>query len=291
MLAEPCPSPRELFDAEWPAIERVLAWVARRHALDPDEAADFSAHATLKLMEDDYAILRKFRGGSRLSTYLTTVLHRLFLDYRIERWGKWRPSAQARRAGLTGVRLDRLISCEGFTAAEAVEILRSNDRVPESAAELLELARSLPVRAARRALPEESLRDREAEGATDQRCLEGERRRALRSLCRALRGAVEALPAEDRLALRLRFEEGMSIAEIAGSLHLPAKPLYRRLARRLSELRTGLLAAGFDRGEVERALGWDGTTSPRRAGAGVRARAGARTTPKAVAAVAAGAFP
>ena len=42
----------------------------------------------LKLIENDYAILAKFQGKAKLSTYLTTVIHNMFRDYRIQKWGR-----------------------------------------------------------------------------------------------------------------------------------------------------------------------------------------------------------
>jgi len=51
---------------------------------------------------------------------------------------------------------------------------------------------------------------------------------------------LERLPAEDRLMLRMRFWEGMSVAEIARGLGLPQKPLYRRMDRALAHLRSYL---------------------------------------------------
>jgi len=47
------------------------------------------------------ALLAKFEGRSSLRTFLTVVIQRLFLDHRISAWGKWRPSAEARRGGST----------------------------------------------------------------------------------------------------------------------------------------------------------------------------------------------
>ena len=261
MLADLRPSPRELFESEWPAIERVLRWVAQRNALNAEEAGDFFSHATLKLMEGDCAILRKFRGRSRLSTYLVTVVERLFLDYRISRWGKWRPSAVAKRAGRIGIRLDRLISCEGFSISEAVEILRRNEGATESAEQLDELARSLPLRPSRRPLTENALSDGEAAEAADVESVEGERRRAMRRVCVKLSAVLRTLPPEDRLILRLRFEEDLAVTDIARTLGLEPKPLYRRILRRLGEVKAELLASGLGADEIVSALGTLGAAS------------------------------
>ena len=78
-----------------PWIERACAALARRHGLAGDEADDFLSWARMRLLEDDCAILRKFRSESQLTTYLTVVLNRLFQDYRVSQLGRWRPSAAA----------------------------------------------------------------------------------------------------------------------------------------------------------------------------------------------------
>ena len=50
----------------------------------------------------------------------------------------------------------------------------------------------------------------------------------------------------DRLILRLRFQDGLAVADIARALHLDQKPLYRRFEELLRRLRAALEAAGID---------------------------------------------
>src|SRR5688572_8886786 len=80
-------------------IEEVLRFISRRHRCNADEAEDFAGWARLKLVEGDYAILAEFAGRSRIQTYLGVVLQRLFLDYQRVKWGRWRPSMDAKRLG------------------------------------------------------------------------------------------------------------------------------------------------------------------------------------------------
>jgi len=65
-------------------------------------------------MADDSAILRQFQMRSSLRTYLTVVICRLFLDERIARFGKWRPSRKAVRVGSTAVLFERLTMRDGL---------------------------------------------------------------------------------------------------------------------------------------------------------------------------------
>src|SRR5437762_8206155 len=113
----------QFFLANLRQIERIIAFVSRRNHLRPADGEEFAAHVKLKLIEANYAVLRKFEGRSTFSTYMTTVIQRLFFQYRVQMWGKWRPSAEARRMGDKGITLERLLTRDGYTFNEVVEIL------------------------------------------------------------------------------------------------------------------------------------------------------------------------
>ncbi|HEX2281159.1 MAG TPA: hypothetical protein VHG52_05280, partial [Thermomicrobiales bacterium] len=102
-------------------IDQVVLFIARRHHLSREEADDLASAVKLKIIENDYEALRNFRGDCSLRTYFATIANRHFLDTRIAQWGKWRPSAQARRLGPTAVLLDQLMSRDGLLLDEAVE--------------------------------------------------------------------------------------------------------------------------------------------------------------------------
>ncbi len=99
----------------------------------------------LRLIERDFAILRKFRGDSRLETYLNVVVNRLLLDFRASVSGKFRPSVAARAMGDVGLEPERLLILEKHTLPEACEILR-NRGFSFSEDELEALTLKLPVR-------------------------------------------------------------------------------------------------------------------------------------------------
>ena len=91
--------------------------------------------------------------------------------------------------------------------------------------------------------------------AADEAAIEGERRRAAARIALALEAQLGSLPAQDRLMLRLRFEDGRTVSQMAAIMRLEQKPLYRRLERLLRELRTGLEDRGVSRAEVQELLG------------------------------------
>lgn len=201
----------------------------------------------LKLLEDDYQVLRKFQGRSSLKTYLTTVVQRLFLDQRIALWGKWRPSTEAKRLGPLAVRMESLTFRDGLSFDEAFETLRTNHGVTEDRAFLFDLFQRLPPRSSRRFVGEEELASLSSSGEeVEAAAVDRERAPLAQRLRTALEAAVLGLPAGDRVLLNLRFEQGLTVAEIQRSMNLDAGRLYRRFEALLATLRSALESQGFD---------------------------------------------
>lgn len=240
-LARP---PAEVLVEELPRIEKVVAGYGRRHGLGADQIEELAAEIKLKLLEDDYAVLRKFEGRSSLETYLTAVVHRLLLDLRTAELGKWRPSSGAQALGATAIELEREIDRDGRSLEEAVAIVAA--RAGKAPPELRELARALPVRSLGRSRPIEA--DLSHHASVDPRPDELTRAREARQsradLHHHLAAELRALPDEERLALRLRFAEGLDIRAIAAILGRPQRPFYRELERVLVRLRRRLMARG-----------------------------------------------
>lgn len=235
-----------LYQSHEHAIERAVAYVCRRHRLSRDDGDEFAAIVRLKLFEHDCAVLRAFQGRSSVQTYLTVVVQRLFLDYRNSRWGKWRPSAEARRLGPTAVLYERLTSRDALSPAEARFAMRANHAVTETEAEIEVLAARLPVRGRRREVSDEELvlvPGATHDGEAQMLHAEAEATRARGSA--ALHEAVAALPTQDRLIVQYRFEHGLQVAGIARLLRLDQKPLYRRIESILRALRGRLEAGGL----------------------------------------------
>ena len=245
---------RALLIAREATIGAVIRRIAGRRRLRRDEADEFSAVVYLKLVENQYAVLRTFRGDSSLATYLTKVVGRLYLDWRTSAWGRWRPSAQASRLGPTAVLLERLLRRDGCSFAEASEMLSTNHRVPESRRDLEQLHAALPHRAKRQMvdldeigeIPDTRIDPRECE------CGEGDAARRRRD---ALARAITALPAADRRLLARRFRDGWRAADIASEIGATAPWVYRRIDTVVRRLRRAVakessVGAAGRRGEL-----------------------------------------
>ena len=231
-------------------IERAVASVARRNAVAPWDAEDLAGQVRLRLMANDYAVLRKFEGRSRLTTYLTTVIHNIFRDFRIQRWGKWRPSAAARRQGELGVQLEALLYRDGFGTREAFAILRDRFDIEASDEQLESMAARLRPRTTRRIETDATIARLESAERSDRRLRDSERAALLTRVAGVLRSVLASLEPQDRLILRMRFADGLTIRAIAGSLDLEQRGMYTRVQRLLIEVRRRIEAAGVACDEV-----------------------------------------
>lgn len=252
----PATEAERIFLSALPVMDEVVGLICCRRRCHKDEVEEFVSFVRLRLIENDCAVLRQFGGRSSLRAYLSVVIQRLFLDLRRQRWGVWRPSAEARRLGETAVQLEILVSRDGLPLDEAIETLQTNNGAQETAAVLRELAARLHTRPRRfDRTPEAAEPSVSAEESVEKVALADERHERARRLRAALHEVLQPIPPEDALALRLRFVEGFTVARVADLLAVPAKPLYRRMERRLADLRHSLSQRGFSAVELPELLG------------------------------------
>jgi RNA polymerase sigma factor (sigma-70 family) len=235
-----------LFLAHFDVVERAIAFVCSRNHLSAADADDFSSYVTLRMVEDDYEVFSRFQRRASLRTYLTVVINRMLLDYRVRAWGRWRPSAEAKRCGPLAIKLEELLVRDGLRLDEAYEVLKTNHGLTVTRDELERLAERLPSRAPRRFESDDALATVASEDrAADELVRESDRQGLAARVSRALRSVMAGLDQEDQLILVLRFEDGRTVAEIAATLRLESKALYRRVERLLGKLREGLEAEGI----------------------------------------------
>ncbi len=244
-----------LFEAHLRYLERVLATVSHVLGFGRDDAQEFAAWALERLWRDDYAILRKWRGESRLTTYLGTVVVNLGREFRVQRWGRWRPSAAAVRLGAVAVRLERFVYRDGLSLSEAGRLLRASGATDLSDRALATVLAEVPQRTVRRAAEPGALDGLPDARRTDDEVLLEERDGARRAAYATLADALGRLASEEGAVLRLHFLQGLTLAEVARALSVPQKPLYRLRDRALATLRAELTASGLTADAVRDLLG------------------------------------
>jgi RNA polymerase sigma factor for flagellar operon FliA len=235
-----------------PLIEQIISSICRRKGMNPDQIEEFSAIVKLRLIENDYAIIRAFKERSSFATYIAAVISRNILNYRDREWGKWRPSAAALQLGEIAVKLERMVYREGRSLDDAaIAILEQDPDVSRQDLDIL--YGKLPRRTKRRfvELNEAELEPRPAEDTASERAA------VASQISVVVCAFIDELPDEDQLIFRLRFDADMSVAQISRALHLDQQTLYRRLYNRFKTLRERLEAAGVRADDVASVIGHD----------------------------------
>ncbi len=251
MLVDLANNPRALFERKLPLIEYSIRRLCRRKQLGPDEADEFYSYVMARIVTENYRALQSFAGKGSWQAYIDAVLNRQLLDFRIQRWGRWRPSVAARRLGATAESLDRLINREGHALAVAVDILAAGDR-SLSRDYLWSLGRSLPKRARHQMVGEGHLSRLRASERSDQRVLDQMQAMDAREIRRALATALRELDDADRRLLYLRFERNFAAKDLAPMLGIRPSQVYQRIYRCFRRLRRSLEGKGVSGAAVAR---------------------------------------
>lgn len=236
-------------------IKQIVRTVGKRRHLSTVEREDFASFVNLRLVEDDYAILSKFQGRSSLWTYLAAVIERLSFDFCTEKWGRWRPSAMAEKLGAVAVQLERLVNRDGHPLEEALEILKSHNDVTLTDSELRRIWEQLPVRTRTSEVGEEAADELIGTESAEARVEDEGSRKNIERLQGVLRAAFAEIATQDRVVIALRFDQNLSIVQIAQLTGVSVPTLHRRLDKSVKQLRLALSHAGIDPREVAGLIG------------------------------------
>ncbi len=248
----------ELFDSRNESVWRkfvrnyggVLMSAARHHGLDPHDSQDCFLHICEKLCEDDFRRLRAFdpsRGGS-FRTWLTAIAANLSADWCRTRYGRQSMPLAIKALPDLEQRVFRLAVIEGLDWESCLIGVRQRypeiDRGTLSAA-LAAVHSALTAqqrwkytvfRQRGRILAMDSGQDSATSGEQPDplECAATDERRA------KLRTALEKLTAQQRLIIRLRYEQELTLEEVAavaglGDLH-QARRMIQAAIRQLSDL-------------------------------------------------------
>jgi RNA polymerase sigma factor (sigma-70 family) len=246
----------KLFLENLERIDRAAAFIARRGGLSHADVTDFVAEVRARFVQTGYEPLRRFRGESSIGTYLSVVVAGIYHDFAAARWGRWRPSAAAQRIGPPAPRLERLVTRMGLSLPEAGETLRTAGETRLSDPELARMLARLPQRAPLRPVEvgAEALEARPARVSGDSDMLADEADALRDRILQELNSAVEGLPPDDRLLIRMHFWGGSTVQSAARALGVEAKPLYKRLERLRGLLRGRLEGVGVSGSQVAELL-------------------------------------
>jgi hypothetical protein len=177
---------------------------------------------------------------------MTTVVQRLYFQWRVQMWGKWRPSAEAKRLGEKAITLERMLTRDGFTYGEALETLTTGNRA-YTREEVEAIYLRLPERMPRPVLVPSVAPEAAPTVDPEKELFTADRRKTARAAAVAIDEAIGGMDPESQVILRMRFWNNRKVPEIATALRIEAKRLYKRIDRLLETLRAALEEAGIDR--------------------------------------------
>jgi len=229
----------DTFLEQLPLIERIIRSICRERGMNHAETEEFAAVVKLRLIEQNYAIIDKFKGRSSFGTFITTVISRFLNDYRDHLWGKWRNSAVAKRMGAMAMDLERVLVRDGRSFDDAFIELASE--YPGTTRKALE---EIAVRFPTRHRPRFTAMDAETQAAASAPADAADTETASR-ISTIVSDFIASLPEEDQLIFQFHFEDAVSIPRIAQSMHLDPQSVYRRLRKHLDDLRLALEKEGI----------------------------------------------
>lgn len=232
---------------------------------DPDRSGDCFLFICEQLSAADFRRLRKFKAAGRasFSTWLCAVARNLCLDWHRKEHGRYRVFSSVARRSAADQLLFELVFRRGFSAEEARgELCRrgidlSFAAVEDSIAELRRCvsSRQLWLLSSGNALSgsiggaDEPHALEPADPAPDPEALV-----LLRQTHEQVSVALDALTDSDRLLVRLRYQQGLTLQQVARLVGLKdAQTADRRLRDIISHLRQTLGVAHFVRGRPKTA--------------------------------------
>lgn len=237
----------DLFDARY---RRLILATINRLVSDPDDRMDVFGSVCQQLFANDCSRLRSYSPdrAASVATWIVAVVRNLTVDWLRSRDGRRRTSVPA---DLVPIQRDifQAICIEGASHVEAYEILRAGTGAGMSFPEFLRHVRETRRRAP---CPDQGParapdRDLLPDDATVMPVNSAETGEAAAWLAKAL----EAHPADVRLAVRLFVVEGMTAADVARVVGWTGpKAVYNRVSRALLSMRADFERRGIGRHDL-----------------------------------------
>jgi DNA-directed RNA polymerase specialized sigma24 family protein len=231
--------------------------VVRRFEPDPDGAADCFQFVCERLCEARFRRLLKFTfgGPAKFSTWLRAVVRNLCLDRRRKQFGRRRMFQSIARLSELDQRVFQLVYERGLSENEALPLLTAAFLYLTPgllSASVARISTALTAKqrwrlSQRKAFSQQSVPLEDSEIAVEDSAANPEMRVIIEERRRILLRAVSRLETPARLLIRLRYEEGLTLAQIARLLELgSAQRVDRQIKDILSSLRAEFESSSRD---------------------------------------------
>ena len=261
---------KQALTVHWPLINTI----AGRRFADETLAEEAALYVLNRLEEDDCRRLRAFSGRAKLSTYIASVCIRLLEDFSRKKFGRVRPPGWVTALGGIWLLLFQLLCLQRLALTDAVETVLAGkgvgrrEEVEKAAWNILERITHCGghhgLEVALDEAGEEQLNDRENAGGgmndPAEQWLNDERRvffqllfhegtedkKITDSAQHLLKSRISIqLNAEERLLLKLCFQDGLTVTKAGKMLGLNGNQTHGKLRRLLTRLREDFDQAGI----------------------------------------------
>jgi len=228
--------------------------VCKRHFYTENDRNECYIFVLDSLRAEDFKRLRAFKGKSKFSTYLYSLVNSLAIDFRRKIYGRRRIPTAVVKLGKWAEAVYRLVCWQKFSVDDAYDFLQVDGQFEGSYEQFQQ--EIVPIQKAPcRENPSFTSMDDDSRDSfrnmsdADSNPLEKlikklKRERRVKAV-KVIRETTDSLPENDQLLVRLVFGSAHPVRVAAKVIDLSASAARRRLKKLLIKYRENLLAAGI----------------------------------------------
>ena len=237
---------KSFFESNLSITDRIIKNYCSKHNIVRVEADECKSHVYEKIITDtDYQKIRKFKGESSYETYMNTVISRILID-RMRSGGRWKPSQKALKIGKEAVILEELVFKKKYSFEQAYNTLTTNHNISIERERAYEIITLLQRKHHKSASPRElELTDDVPDTKVtlpDEAAINKETSKMKDQLDYIVTDLRNLLSNEERLLLRMRFEDNIKISEIARVLKKDRGYIDKKLKAILTKFKDDILS-------------------------------------------------
>ena len=236
---------KSFFESNLSITDEVIKKYCTRHHIVGDEADECNSYVYEKIIENDYQKIREFKGKSSYKTYITVVISRILID-RMRSSGRWRSSQKALKIGKEAVILEELVFRKKYSFEQAYNTLTTNHNISIEREKAYEIITLLQRKRLTSALPRDvELTDDVSDKKVtlpDEAAINKETSKIKGQLDDIVSKMRNLLSNEERLLLRMRFEDNFKISEIARVLKKDRDDIDRKLKAILTKFKEEIVS-------------------------------------------------
>ena len=248
----PIPDPAEILAT--PDILQKIESVCKRHFSAENDRNEAYVFVLDSLKDDNFRRLRAYKGKSKFTTYLHTLINSLVIDFRRKRYGRRRIPAAVAKLGRWAEAVYRLVCWQRYSFDDAYDFLQIDGQFEGSYDQFMqsiEPIRNAPCREnpSFKSIDQHTQdhqRDIQDTGVNPLELLvqKLDRERRIKAL-KVIRETTRKLPEKDQLLVRLVFGSEHSLQAAARVIQVSTSAARRRMKGLLLEYRKRLLAVGI----------------------------------------------